>query len=78
MRLSTHAQNRAIRFLVSAFAFYLCLISFYINIGQDMAPENYMLYLLPTIAALVLLQYATRNDLFSRNHLPPIFVGLAW
>ena len=78
MRLSTHAQNKAIRFLVSAFAFYLCLISFYINIGQDMAPENYMLYLLPTIAALVLLQYATRNDLFSRNHLPPIFVGLAW
>ena len=78
MRISTHAQNKAIRFLVSAFTFYLCLVSFYINIGQDMAPENYLLCLPPTIAALFLLQYATKNDLFSRHHLPHILVGIAW
>ncbi len=71
-------QVRSLNFFLSALIFYICLIVFYINIGEDMAPINYLVYFLPTIAALCLMQYATAASMFSLDYLPHLIVGLAW
>ena len=78
MHISIRAQNEAVRLMVAACIFYLCLTAFYINIGEDMGPENYLLYWLPTVGMLSLMQYASRSYLFSLACLPHLLAGLSW
>lgn len=78
MHISTQDQDNLLRWLAAAAAYFICLIAFYIDIGQDMGAQYFMPILLPTIAALVLLQYGTRVPLFCRATLPNLFMGLAW
>ena len=78
MRFSIEEKNEGMRYVVAAFVFYFALVSFYINIGEDMTPANYLPWLLPVIGALVLFQYGARKRLFSLNHAPHLFAGILW
>ena len=78
MRFSIEEKNEGVRYVAAAFVFYFALVSFYINIGEDMTPSNYLPWLVPVIAALVLFQYGARARLFSLNHWPHLFAGVAW
>lgn len=78
MQLSTERQDRLIRWLTAAGIYYICLIAFYIDIGQDMGAEYFIPVFLPVMLALVLVQYGTRVPLFSWATLPNLFTGLAW
>ena len=78
MRFSIEEKNEGVRYVAAAFVFYFALVSFYINIGEDMTPSNYLPWLVPVIAALVLFQYGARTRLFSLNHWPHLFAGVAW
>lgn len=78
MQLSTKRQDRLIRWLTAAGIYYICLIAFYIDIGQDMGAEYFIPVFLPVMLALVLVQYGTRVPLFSWATLPNLFTGLAW
>ena len=78
MRFSIEEKNEGMRYVVAAFVFYFALVSFYINIGEDMTPANYLPWLLPVIGALVLFQYGARKRLFSLNHAPHLFAGVLW
>ena len=50
MQLSTERQDRLIRWLTAAGIYYICLIAFYIDIGQDMGAEYFicLLYTSPS------------------------------
>ena len=78
MRFSIEEKNEGMRYVVAAFVFYFALVSFYINIGEDMTPANYLPWLLPVIGALALFQYGARKRLFSLNHAPHLFAGVLW
>ena len=78
MQLSTERQDRLIRWLTASGIYYICLIAFYIDIGQDMGAEYFIPVFLPVMLALVLVQYGTRVPLFSWATLPNLFTGLAW
>ena len=78
MQLSTERQDRLIRWLTAAGIYYICLIAFYIDIGQDMGAEYFIPVFLPVMLALVLVQYGTHVPLFSWATLPNLFTGLAW
>ena len=78
MRFSIGEKNEGVRYVAGAVVFYFVLISFYINIGEDMTPANYLPWFLPVIGALVLFQYGARVRLFSLNHAPHLFAGVAW
>ena len=78
MRFSIEEKNEGMRYVVAAFVFYFALVSFYINIGEDMTPANYLPWLLPVIGALALFQYSARKRLFSLNHAPHLFAGVLW
>ena len=78
MRLSTSEKDDALRAVVLSCFYYLALISFYINIGEDMTPDNYVLYLVPTVFCLSIYQRSTRLWLLSRQTLVHLFVGLLW
>ena len=79
MRILTKTyQVKSFSFLLSSLVFYISLILFYININQDMSPINYLVYLLPTIVSLCLIQYATATSLFSPSYLSHLIVGIAW
>ncbi len=78
MRFSVAEKNEGVRYVAAAFVFYFALISFYINIGEDMTPANYIPWLLPVVGTLVLFQYGASTRLFSLNNAPHIFTGVAW
>lgn len=79
MRLLTKTdRTESFVFLLASLVFYICLVIFYINIGQDMGPVNYFAYLLPTIISLYLIQYLTHTSLFSGKFLAHAIPGLAW
>lgn len=78
MRFSIAEKNEGVRYVAAAFVFYFALVSFYINIGEDMTPSNYLSWLLPVIGALVLFQYGARVRLFSLNHASHLFAGVVW
>ena len=78
MHISTRTQDNVIRALAGAAAYFLCLIAFYINIGQDMGPGYYLPVLIPMITGLCLMQYGTYVYLFSRENLPNLITGLGW
>ena len=76
MQLSTERQDRLIRWLTASGIYYICLIAFYIDIGQDMGAEYFIPVFLPVMLALVLVQYGTRVPLFSWATLPNLFLSL--
>ena len=78
MQLSTAQQDTLIRHLVYASIYFLCLIAFYINIGQDMGAGYFLPILVPMIAVLMLTQHATGLALFDRRGLVHLFAGLGW
>ena len=78
MTISTTSQDNVIRWLTAACTYFICLIAFYINIGQDMGAGYFMTALMPVVLALTLLPYATRVPLFSAPMLPNLLTGLAW
>jgi heptose-I-phosphate ethanolaminephosphotransferase len=71
-------QDNILRWLAAAGAYFICMIAFYINIGQDMGAGYFLPILLPMLLVLVLLQYSTRLSLFSWAVLPNMIDGLAW
>ncbi|MSV25567.1 phosphoethanolamine transferase [Selenomonas sp. WCA-380-WT-3B 3/] len=78
MNISTEHQDHLIRWLTAAAVYFLLLIAFYIDIGQDMGAEYFLPLLLPMLAALVLVQYGTRVPLFSWAALPNLLTGVGW
>ena len=78
MQLSTAQQDTLIRQLVYAATYFLCLIAFYINIGQDMVAGYFLPILVPMIAVLMLMQHATALPLFTKTGLVHLFAGLGW
>ncbi|WP_298594649.1 phosphoethanolamine transferase [uncultured Mitsuokella sp.] len=78
MTISTTSQDNIIRWLTAAGIYFICLIAFYINIGQDMGAGYFMTALVPVVAALTLLPYATRVPLFSLPMTPNLIAGVAW
>ncbi|MGN0937937.1 MAG: phosphoethanolamine transferase [Selenomonas sp.] len=78
MHLSTAQQDTLIRQLVYAAIYFLCLIAFYINIGQDMGAGYFLPILVPMIAVLMLVQHATALPLFTKTGLVHLFAGLGW
>ena len=42
MQLSTERQDRLIRWLTAAGIYYICLIAFYIDIGQELPKGIYI------------------------------------
>ena len=78
MHLSTAQQDTLIRQLVYAAIYFLCLIAFYINIGQDMGAGYFLPLLVPMVAVLMLVQHATALPLFTKTGLVHLFAGLGW
>jgi len=78
MLLTSKQQDAFIRRLTAAAIYFCCLIAFYIDIGQDMGAKYFMPILVPILAALVLIQYATRVSIFSRAALPNLITSLGW
>ncbi|WP_294155017.1 phosphoethanolamine transferase [uncultured Selenomonas sp.] len=78
MHLSTAQQDTLIRQLVYAAIYFLCLIAFYINIGQDMGAGYFLPILVPMVAVLMLMQHATALPLFTKTGLVHLFAGLGW
>lgn len=78
MHLSTAQQDTLIRQLVYAAIYFLCLIAFYINIGQDMGAGYFLPILVPMVAVLMLQQHATALPLFTKTGLVHLFAGLGW
>ncbi len=78
MHISTVTQDKIIRWLAAAGTYFLCLIAFYIDIGQDMGAKYYMPILIPVMLGLVLVQIGTRMPLFCRENLPNLITGLGW
>ncbi len=76
--MNTNTQDNIIRYFSAAAVYFICLIAFYIDIGEDMGAEYFMPILIPIIAALVLMQYGSRVPLFSLASLPNLLTGLGW
>lgn len=75
--MNTNTQDNIIRYFSAAAVYFICLIAFYIDIGEDMGAEYFMPILIPIIAALVLMQYGSRVPLFSLASLPIFLPDLA-
>ncbi len=78
MNISAKMQDTLVKSTTASFAYFLCLIAFYINIGQDMSAKYFLPLLLPTVAVLSLLQYSVQIPLFCRQNLPNLITGLGW
>ena len=76
--MNTNTQDNIIRYFSAAAVYFICLIAFYIDIGEDMGAEYFMPILIPIIAALALMQYGSRVPLFSLASLPNLLTGLGW
>ena len=76
--MNTQHQDNIIRWLTAAASYFVLVIAFYINIGQDMGAQYFMPILLPILAALLLAQYGSRIPLFSWASLPNLLTGLGW
>lgn len=78
MKISVEDSDNAIRRLAAAIAYFVCLVAFYIDIGQDMGAKYFLPLFLPMTAALFLLQWATRTTIFARENLPNLLTCLGW
>lgn len=75
---STESQDTFLRRLAAAFLYFLCLIAFYIDIGEDMGAGYFLPIALPVMALLVLTQAGTKLSLFDKRGFGHLFAGLAW
>lgn len=75
--LNYFEKNTLRFFLLSLLAFVL-LIVFYLSIGEDIAPESYLAWLLPVVFSLFLLQKGNQRAFLSVDHLPHAIAGLSW
>ena len=71
-------SDSLLRWIIAASIYFVCLIAFYIDIGEDMGAEYFMPILLPVIGALIALQYATRVPLLSRAMIPNLLSAIGW
>ncbi len=78
MHLSTHTQDNLIRWLFAAVMYFLSVVAFYINIGEDMGAKYFMPILLPILLGLVMMQAGNRMNIFARENVPNLISGLAW
>ena len=78
MTLSTRAQDNLIRWMFAAGMYFLSLIAFYINIGEDMGAKYFMPILPVIMLGLVAMQAGNRMHLFRKEYLPNLLSGLAW
>lgn len=78
MRISPDQQDTLIRQLTAACIYFICLIAFYCDIGEDMGADYFLPIALPVLALLVLAQRATGLSLFERTGLFHLFAGLGW
>ena len=78
MNISSDQQDTLIRQLAAAFIYFICLVAFYCDIGEDMGADYFLPAALPLLAVLVLAQRATGLPLFAREGLFHLFAGLGW
>ena len=78
MKLSTINQDNLIRWFVAAVTYFICLIAFYIDIGQDMGAKYFVPIMVPILIALTLVPYGTRVAIFCRAALPNLLTGIGW
>ena len=78
MNISSDQQDTLIRQLAAAFIYFICLVAFYCDIGEDMGADYFLPVALPLLAALVLAQRATGLPLFAREGLFHLAAGLGW
>ncbi len=62
----------------AAVSYFFMLISFYIDIGQDMSPKYYFPMFVPVVVAIVLMQSARRTLFFWRDNLPNLLTAVGW
>ena len=65
------------RSLMWAIAYFVSLIAFYLDIGQNMG-SYWTGALLPMLIGLVLIQFASREFILSKHMIPNLITGLAW
>ena len=78
MNISSDQQDTLIRQLAAAFIYFICLVAFYCDIGEDMGADYFLPAALPLLTVLVLAQRATGLPLFAREGLFHLFAGLGW
>lgn len=61
----------------AALYFYLVNV-FYLDIGQNMGPQYFLPIFLPTVALLIFMQFAAKENIFSAKLFPNLLTGLAW
>ena len=61
----------------AALYFYLTNV-FYLDIGQNMGPQYFLPIFLPTVALLILGQFAAGEKIFSAKLFQNLLTGLAW
>ncbi len=62
----------------AAVAYFFMLISFYIDIGQDMSPKYYFPMFLPIVVGFILSQSARSRLFFRRDNLPNLITAVGW
>ena len=78
MKISTINQDNLIRWSAAAVTYFICLIAFYIDIGQDMGAKYFVPIMIPMLLALTLVPCGTHVPIFSRAALPNLLTGLGW
>ena len=78
MKISTINQDNLIRWSAAAVTYFICLIAFYIDIGQDMGAKYFVPIMIPMLLALTLIPCGTHVPIFSRAALPNLLTGLGW
>ena len=78
MKISSATSDEFIRCLCGAGAYYISMVAFYIDIGQDMGAKYFLPLFLPIILALMLMQWATRTHVFASLNLPNLITALLW
>lgn len=72
-------QNEEFKYysLGAAIAYFISLIAFYLDIGQNMG-SYWVAAVIPIIGSLFLVQFASNEYIFSGLMLPNLLAGLAW
>ena len=72
-------QNEEFKYysIGAAIAYFISLIAFYLDIGQNMG-SYWVAAVIPIIGGLFLVQFASREYIFSKLMLPNLLAGLAW
>lgn len=76
--LRNYFEKNTLRFFLFSLLVWLLLIAFYLLIGEDIAPESYLAWLLPSVALLFLLQKGIGRSFLSFACLPHAIAGLSW